>query len=71
MGMNVHFQYHGEGQQKPIPEELGCENSLTLPRYIVRLKDFVAAREKTKHLQPIWQKVLDYMESEPKAYIQY
>jgi hypothetical protein len=38
---------------------------------IFRPKDFAVVREKTKELQPIWQKVLDYMESEPKAYVQY
>jgi hypothetical protein len=33
--------------------------------------DFIALKERTKHLQPVWQEVIDYMESEPAAYVEY
>lgn len=108
MGSNVHFKFMLNTTAKEIPEDLGCEDSCTLPRYsdgrefmravwdvenvwggdcgcrnkdnddyycggipYVRPKDFVSLREKTKNLQPIWQKVIDYLESEPSAYIEY
>lgn len=109
MGSNVHFHYLGEGVSKEIPEDLGCEDSCTLPRYsqgykfmtaiwsdenaiaggdcgcrnkdkhdyycmgipYIRPVDFVGLRERTKDLQPVWQKVIDYLESDPRVYIEY
>lgn len=33
--------------------------------------NFVAFKERTKHLQPVWQDVIQYLEDEPDAYIEY
>jgi hypothetical protein len=36
-----------------------------------RPTDFIQLRDKTKHLQPVWQDVIDYLEAEPNAYVEY
>lgn len=37
----------------------------------IRPIDFASLKEKTKDLQPVWQEVIDYLEGEPKAYVEY
>lgn len=38
---------------------------------VARPKDFNALRLATKDLQPVWQILIDYLESEPNAYLEY
>lgn len=38
---------------------------------VCRPKDFVRLREATKELQPVFQELIDYLESEPNAWLEY
>ena len=38
---------------------------------MIRPVDFVALREKAKNLQPVWLDIIQYLEDEPAAYVEY
>jgi hypothetical protein len=51
---------------KPDDHDYFCDRDS-----VVRPKDFVKLREATSGLQPIFQELIDYLENEPNAWLEY